>query len=361
MDSRQPSEHPAAGETITPPIHCRNCGKEIQHAFCGHCGQHRADHNQGLGHFLKEFWGEFVQVDSKFIRTIVPLCLKPGYLTQQWVAGKRVRYITPLKLYLTISALCFLIVSYQYSQNADFKSQDLSKKGSSATSIKINGTDVMNFDEGDGSSEKLTKKQKEKLSAVDAFFEELFSGIGKPGPEGDAKRKDFSDKFVGRLSTANFLLLPVFALLFKVLYIRRSRFYVEHLVFALHYYAFFFLGLGICMLAKTPYVVVPITIWMTVYLPIAMYQHYRQGVIKTFFKCTIFGFSYLIAVSIALVGLVIITAIDTEHLNAAKIASAAKKLDAAQKLKTPKADTKPAAPFVSPSSAPLSPSSAAHP
>ena len=96
-----------------PPVICRNCGHHVHDKYCPRCGQHFADHNHGLWQFVAEFCEEFVRLDSKFFRTIVPLCIRPGFLTKEWVAGKRVRYITPLKLYLTLSALCFLMISLQ--------------------------------------------------------------------------------------------------------------------------------------------------------------------------------------------------------------------------------------------------------
>ena len=256
-------------------------------------------------------------------------------MTREWIAGKRVRYITPLKLYVTISAVCFLIISYQYSQNVKFNARDNSTKTENLANVNIGGTNILDFSSDIENAKKMDAKAKTKKSKGDSFFEGLFSGVAKPGPEGDANRKDFVDKLVGRLSTANLLLLPVFALLFKLLYIRRSRYYVEHLVFALHYYAFTFLGLSVCLLVKNPWVIGPVSIWMTLYLPIAMYLHYQQGVIKTFVKCVAFGFMYTIAVSFALVGLVIVTAIDTGHLDTAAIKNAAKQSEAESKAKIP--------------------------
>jgi len=327
MKSSTPGNKSGAGDVPLPPIHCRNCGREVHHNFCAHCGQHRADHNKGLGHFLKEFWGEFVQVDSKFLRTLYPLCLKPGFLTQEWVAGKRVRYITPLKMYLTISAICFLIVTYQYDQA--MKAKDPKKR---PDIIQINDSDDVSTIAKEAKKLKTAKTSSTKGDFnFDSFMDDNVGFLTQPGTDGEAKRKDFSEKFVGRLSTANFLLLPVFALLFKLLYIRRSRFYVEHLVFALHYYSFFFLALSICMLCQTPYVVVPVGIWMAVYMPIAMVRHYQQGLIKTLFKGAIFGFLYLLATSFALLGLVIVTAIDTRSLGGSSKAVGAKKTSSAPK------------------------------
>ena len=336
---------------IAPHPRCRNCGHEVHAVYCPRCGQSIADNNQSLWQFIKEFLEEFIQFDSKFLRTIIPLCLKPGFLTSEWTAGRRVRYITPLKLYVTLSALFFLVLSYHRPAEVINIDDSNSSKTPIHVTKKIEGLDssdqwindlVANADASESSETdaKNTKKvgakgaTKAKLTGNNSSEEDWFSNfmnstvgqLGGKTADSASKRQQFSEKFMDRLPTANLILLPIFALIFKALYARRSRFYVEHLVFALHYYAFAFFALTICTLVNHPIVTVPVGIWLVLYLPIAMATNYRQGLFKTLVKCTLFGFMYLMAVSFTALGRVVVTAIQIAHPSLSKSSTGSQKV-----------------------------------
>src|SRR5690606_19705106 len=87
-----------------------------------------------------------------------------------------------------------------------------------------------------------------------------------------------------RLPTAVFLMLPAFALLLKLLYVRRKRYYVEHFVFGLHTHAFTFLMFTIMLLGRTNWIRLPATLWMLAYFFLAMKRYYGQGWLKTTLK-----------------------------------------------------------------------------
>jgi hypothetical protein len=166
----------------------------------------------------------------------------------------------------------------------------------------------------------MTKEEEKSMSPFERMLVAPWERLAVGGPEGAAVRKEFGEKFMSRLSTANLILLPIFALLFKMLYVRRSKYYVEHLVFALHYYAFFSIGATLILLISkiTPlhafhYSVsllildIPIVLWMLAYMPVAMFVNYQQGVIKTFIKCWIFWSIYVFAIGLVLTGIMYYT------------------------------------------------------
>jgi hypothetical protein len=95
-----------------------------------------------------------------------------------------------------------------------------------------------------------------------------------------------------------FLLLPVFALLLKLLYFRSSRFYVEHFVFALHYHAFAFVLYTVIIVV--PEVLRPelLLIWLYLYLPIAMKRVYEQGWVRTSLKWIALSSVYSVFIAI---------------------------------------------------------------
>src|SRR5213595_1706924 len=96
-----------------PPItHCENCGTQLQGHWCAKCGQPAIDYRRSFRHVIADLLDEFLNWDSKFFATIALLIFKPWRLTNEFLAGKRVRYANPLRLYLLASILFFFAVNY---------------------------------------------------------------------------------------------------------------------------------------------------------------------------------------------------------------------------------------------------------
>ena len=95
-----------------PLTHCENCGAELQGHWCAHCGQPAIDYRRSFRHVIADLLDEFLNWDSKFFATIALLIFKPWRLTNEFLAGKRVRYANPLRLYLLASILFFFAVNY---------------------------------------------------------------------------------------------------------------------------------------------------------------------------------------------------------------------------------------------------------
>src|SRR5437773_4274388 len=100
-------------EIQRPPItHCENCGAQLQGHWCAKCGQPAIDYRRSFRHVLADLLNEFLNWDSKFFATIGLLLVRPWRLTNEFLAGHRVRYVHPLRLDLLASTLCFFAVSY---------------------------------------------------------------------------------------------------------------------------------------------------------------------------------------------------------------------------------------------------------
>ena len=95
-----------------PITHCENCGAELQGHWCAKCGQPAIDYRRSFRHVLADLLNEFLNWDSKFFATIVLLLVRPWKLTNQFLAGHRVRYVHPLRLYLLASILFFFAATY---------------------------------------------------------------------------------------------------------------------------------------------------------------------------------------------------------------------------------------------------------
>src|SRR5205823_10802005 len=109
-----------------PPItQCENCGAELQGHWCAKCGQPAIDYRRSFRHVIADLLNEFLNWDTKFFATIGLLLVRPWKLTNQFLAGHRVRYVHPLRLYLLASILFFFAVNYAI-KSAHFEPINLS-------------------------------------------------------------------------------------------------------------------------------------------------------------------------------------------------------------------------------------------
>src|SRR5713226_9630800 len=95
-----------------PFTHCQNCGAELTGPHCAQCGQPAIDYRRSFRHVIVDVLDSFLNWDSKFFATIGLLIIKPWRLTNEFLTGKRVRYVNPLRLYLLASVLFFFAVNY---------------------------------------------------------------------------------------------------------------------------------------------------------------------------------------------------------------------------------------------------------
>src|SRR5437773_1027251 len=101
------------GKDTGPSLtHCENCGAALQGHWCAQCGQAAIEYRRSFRYVVADLLNEFLNWDSKFFTTIALLILKPWRLTNEFLAGKRVRYVNPLRLYLLASILFFFAVNY---------------------------------------------------------------------------------------------------------------------------------------------------------------------------------------------------------------------------------------------------------
>jgi hypothetical protein len=115
------------------------------------------------------------------------------------------------------------------------------------------------------------------------------------------------EEFLKYVPQTMFLLVPVFAGLLKLLYIRQKRLYVEHFVFALHVHAFVFLTMGLTLIEPISFLQPFAMLWMVVYGYLAMHRVYGQGWFMTGVKYMTAGLSYLLLLTLAFVVTLVIT------------------------------------------------------
>lgn len=207
---------------------CLNCGERTPRKFCQECGQANDNFHVSAWKIVSDFVSEYFTLDRKFFGSILPLIFRPGYLTREFCAGRRLRYISPLRLFLFISLVYFFLVPFYKGQLLNLDPNNPSKVELPALSSQP-PKEPLSLKAEDKSPDNQLKDR------INKKVEKIASTNGKEVP------KILTDAFLGQISKVVFVLLPIFALFLKLLYLRSKRYYAEHLIFALHYFSFVFL------------------------------------------------------------------------------------------------------------------------
>jgi hypothetical protein len=187
---------------------CRNCGAEVTGNFCSACGQENTDYRVSLRRLVGDLVDEVFQLESRLWRTLWTLFRRPGQLTREYNAGRRVRYTTPLRLYLLASVAYFFVASVTPPPKLD---------------VNFGGLHATASDDADELSNRFARQLDRRIKVV------------QKDPQAAAQRAAQALLEWGPRITA--LLVPLFALLTFGFFRRPRHFFVEHLVFALHLHA----------------------------------------------------------------------------------------------------------------------------
>ncbi len=281
-----------------PNSTCANCDTIVTGKYCANCGQPNFPLQMPLRVFLKSAIHEIFALDSRLFRTLGPLLFKPGHVTNDYVSGHRAKYVPPFRLYIIISFILFLILAIVPSDVININNTD----SDDTTEVNVDSL-LATLD--DIPLEGVSNLPIPAIEAESADTSELARKILAI----DANKDRFMDDFFGRVAQAMFFLLPVFALVLKVLY--RSRYYVEHLIFSIYFHCFVF----VVVIAATFIGLIPgisgvgdaLSLLIPVYLVVGIRKVYGQGWGKTIFKSAFLGFTHLMIVGVTLGGILFLT------------------------------------------------------
>ena len=236
----------SSAASVVPPADlpgstaCLNCGEsfgesgERRRRFCPECGQETTVRAPTVGEFAQQFGGAYFAAEGALWRSLKLLLFKPGALTVQYLAGRRKYYVLPLRLYLTISLLVLPLVRLVGGGTVDLKPGDtvaIVQENRNVT-IDVGGGRAGNRN-GVFFCEDLPEWMCKRIQRrVDIDPKTMHAEVAS-----------MKDRFIGNLGPAMFVLLPSFALWMKLAYRNRRLRYTEHLVFALHVHAFWFVAL----------------------------------------------------------------------------------------------------------------------
>ncbi|KQU81605.1 MULTISPECIES: DUF3667 domain-containing protein [unclassified Rhizobacter] len=226
-------------------IACRNCGTTAPLSFCAACGQETALHPPTLGEFVHEFVGHYIALEGALWRTLHRLLLRPGRLTTEYLAGRRRRYVLPLRIFLTASFIFFLTLKLLPAIEPSVVVDTAARPGATADDIRGAAASAP------ASRVKAPMVVAFEVSDCDAPGEPACNGIERFLSNIGQRFNGDPRGFIGQLRTrllgaapyAVFLMLPVFAGIVALAYRRRHMTYGTHVVFSLHLHAFWFLAL----------------------------------------------------------------------------------------------------------------------
>lgn len=298
---------------------CLNCGTSLYGHYCHVCGQENNEPKESAWHLIKHFAEDVTHFDGKFFSSLKNLIRKPGFLAEEYIKGRRAAYLPPVRMYLLYSAIFFLAIfsmageaGHTDERIAHFR--DSVEEHSTSNFIGYHRQALL------GSEDDITylcfdrRLAHNGVHVYDSIQNALPDSMKDTGPERFIARRlaaaatvyhrnpnEFMEKagegFMHSSSKIFFFLLPVFALLLSLLYIRRKEYYfVAHAVFSIHFFCLvFMMALLYALLFNygggshnanrlVLWLLLFINIGTYIYLYIAMLRFYKQGWFKTFIK-----------------------------------------------------------------------------
>lgn len=298
---------------------CLNCGAEVLGKFCQECGQENLEPKETAIHMVRHFAEDVTHFDSKFFNSVKYLFTRPGFLATEYMKGRRVSYLNPVRMYLFTSAAIFILISYlsggtKHISPAAAYTRDTIEQNATSSTVSWYTTDVP------GTDEQVSGLEFPKVYAVNGVH--VYDSIQRALPE--SEKDDFIDRYFNRKIAATattyhkdpnefmqqlnqrflnsfskvfFFSLPLFVLLLSLLYVRKKQFYFSvHAVFTLQYYCFVFFSLLLITIAQmyafedgpasSAMLVVLFAVFagIYVYLYLAMLRFYGQSWVKTLIK-----------------------------------------------------------------------------
>ena len=326
---------------------CANCGRDLTGQYCSYCGQRHRRRMISVWELLRAAVDDIFSWDSRVWRSLRPLLLSPGKLTAEYLAGRRVHYTPPLRMYLVLS-IAFFVLS-QLPALEDFQAANMLGLNEDDSSIELSfsndnrdamrdaserlrndaeapSDDARTADSTDDSATDQSTETEQDDEGDPCDFETVEVDIPGVSPEAadrrlrqmcqrmmsDQGRVQFAQAFGDLAPKLLIVFLPVIALVGKLIYPLSRRYYVEHLLFYTHLHSFIFLLLIVLMLTSAaaphvpllnisvPYLRIGAMLYVVYYVYRALRTVFDQGRVMTLLKMFLIWMAYLIGSAILL-------------------------------------------------------------
>jgi hypothetical protein len=404
-----------------PLTHCENCGAPLTGEFCPECGQHAIDYRRSIFRVLLDAADSFLNWDTKFLHSMNQLLIRPWQLTNDFNAGRRARYVHPLRLYLIASIVFFLLaraIDWESQSPIQLTGEDRTELAASLAKMVSNDSPLSaeqraqvetartKLAEAQGAltreehdelkktfrayikssvvRKQISAEERAKMAMMMARLPRMPNVVAPevPGPvvptpstdsaiipvppmppmppmrpviatptpdgkdnfhftfgppnqkkspfaiwlekqvkekigEDGARAKLFLETLRSNIPAMMLCCIPLFAFILKVLYIQKGRFYVEHLVYALHIHAFLYVGVIITSLAVmganrtvpvlSGWITAIMTIAIVVQIFLSIRRVYRQNWFMTLIKFCFGGLVYFVILIFAVAATAFVT------------------------------------------------------
>ncbi|WP_242916194.1 DUF3667 domain-containing protein [Pontibacter liquoris] len=256
---------------------CLNCGTTVSDKFCSACGQENLELHENFLHLALHSISHYFHFESKLFNSLVPLFTKPGFLTQEYFAGRRASHLSPISMYIFISIVFFSLFNLNSNSNkkevikdkaaaentmTKAEAEEVKKVVGNAVSAEAGEATYNLLDKGQAISDSTGKKNEAAVAApthitpsnlsVKIFGDNAVSHSLKAKwkvlEDDELKWELFKIKLVSHVPKMMFILLPLFALILKLVSFRSSKYYTEHLIYSIHVHSFLFLFFSILIL-----------------------------------------------------------------------------------------------------------------
>ena len=293
-----------------PPIaapavpRCDNCGAGVPGRYCSDCGQRREAPVHTLGHFLTVALEDISHADSRLWRTLWALLFRPGYLTHEFLAGRRARYLPPVRLYLVLSVVFFLCASVMHSK-PEVVQLSTDDNGIPKAARVVPLTDAERLATGPARPGE-TKEQRATRECGMINYDGPWHATLRPAMQQACLKiradnaRSLMAAFRHNLPRIMFLFLPLLAGLMMLFYWRPRHYYVEHLLLLLHNHACVFVvlplawGLSALVPPASGAVGLAVFVYLVWYMYRSMRTVYGQGPGLTLAKLTALSLFYFV-------------------------------------------------------------------
>jgi hypothetical protein len=292
---------PVEGRAAAPanaPARCKNCDAELLGRYCANCSQAANVHVPTTMELTHELMEGLTHSDSRLWRTLKCLWFNPGKLTQEFVAGRRVAYLPPFRLYLILSVTLFLISSFWQPAGGKFIQFDTSKEELSADSLCGN----INF----SINAHPDWNQRAKHACTEIYRDQ---------------GRSLFHVALGTMPRAMFIFLPLIAFLHMLMYWRPRYRYAEQLLFFVHLHAFYFsvaIVMILAALAVQPWAKLhgpsgalqTLLNWsMAVYTVVAIRRVFTKSWVGALFKTFVLFLVYMVVFGLTIAGVFVYAAL----------------------------------------------------
>lgn len=300
---------------------CSNCEHPVDGKFCTNCGQSAKDFHRPFFSVVSESLGDALSVDNKLFHTLAPLFLRPGYLTKEFMRGRRARYTPPFRLYLFLTFFAFFLLSHNHKPETDSEKNltietdegeevevlSFFEKALNEEENEVDSLDIDSLVSDLDIENKMITLSTDSLLKVDTIASPIKV---KSGDEIINKElKDLlnmwrlnptlmMDNVFKKLSQTLLLILPLFALFLALFYIRRKYYLLEHLLISLNFHSFIFVIviLSELIILTGVELIYPFAFYLYLLIPVQLFLvlkfYYKQSWFKTFIKFLILSFFY---------------------------------------------------------------------